>query len=153
MGRFSIFLGIILIFVAVGLMITVFTAEHIPFVEEMMVDLYCEEGETAISRASRLSFSGTQNSTEVYYCNDLDGNQREITGQVALTAVLVFFVPFAVGMVMIFYGVWHIKRNFRKLTMSSFGLDMDKVYSPKTLQSMSNGFTILANASTLTEHL
>ncbi len=176
MGRFLIFTGIILIFVSVALMIAVFAVEDIPFIEDILVDVYCEPGETSITSARRLSFGGTQNSTTVWYCDDNEGNEREITGQVGFTAVGVFLVPFFLGMFMIFAGAWRAQRNFTGKIMSSIGINEDvQIYTMKgapainlskanmsaeqqaqveqVLQSVSNAFGTPASSNTLAERL
>ena len=176
MGKLFVFLGIILILVAVGLMIAVFSVEDIPFVQDTLVDLYCEPGETSITHASRLSFSGTQNSSSVWFCDDGEGNEREITGQIGLTAVGVFIIPFLTGLFMIMGGAWSIQRNFTRKIMSSAGIDNDmQIYSmtgaknidlsnanlspeqqaqaEKMLQSLSNASSVPASSSTLADRL
>lgn len=173
MARFLILTGIILIIVAIALMIAVFSVEDVPLIQDTLVGLYCESGETSITHASRLSFSGTQNSTSVWFCDDGEGNEREITAQVGLTAAGVFVVPFLIGLFMIMYGAWTIQRNFTRKIMSSVGIDNDmQIYSmkganlsnanlspeqqtqaQKILQSLSNASTTAASSSTLTDRL
>jgi len=178
MGRLFIFLGIVLIFVGVGLMIAVFSVSDVPFIEDIMVEQFCEPSETSITHASRLSFSGTQNSTSVWFCDDNEGNQREITNQIGLTAVVVFLVPFLTGMFMTFLGAWRIQRSFTKNIMSNLGLqstDGVQVYttqggttidmrsgkvSPQQqeqvnqiLQSVSSAFGAPASSSSLADRL
>lgn len=173
MGRFLVFTGIILIIVAIALMIAVFAVEDVPLVQDTLVGLYCEPSETSITHASRLSFSGTQNSTSVWFCDDGEGNEREITAQIGLTAAGAFVVPFLIGLFMIMYGAWSIQRNFTRKVMSSVGIDNDmQIYSmkganlsnanlspeqqaqaQKILQSLSKASGVPANSSTLAERL
>lgn len=177
MGRFFIFPGIVLIFVAVGLMIAVFSVEDIPFVQDILVEQYCEPGES-ITHASRLSFSGTQNSTSVWFCDDNEGSQREITDKIGFTAVVLFLVPFLSGMFMIFFGAWRAQSSFTKKVMSNLGVDNTddmQIYSMKgasdiklananispeqraqvnqVLQSVSSAFGTPASSSSLADRL
>lgn len=118
MGRFSIFFGILSILVAVAMMILLFAVEDVQFVEDLMVQLHCEEGETSITTAQRLNFSGTQNSTTVFYCTNNENIQREITGRMGLTIAVSFALPLLLGMMFIFGGAFRLankqERNLAK---------------------------------------
>ncbi|MEO1287030.1 MAG: hypothetical protein AAFV93_04625 [Chloroflexota bacterium] len=111
MGRLLIVLGILLIIVAVGLMIAIFAVEDLPLAQDILVNLYCEADETAITSASRLSFNGTQNSTTVYFCEDIEGNRREISNVIVLTAVTAFIIPFLTGLFIIMGTVGFLARR------------------------------------------
>lgn len=119
MGRLLFVLGLGLIGVAIALMISILSVANIDFVKDIMIDRYCEPDEIDITDASRLSFSGTQNSSTVYFCEDAEGNRREITNQIGFTAVVAFLVPFLTGLLMTIGAGGMMARN----QMKKFGLN------------------------------
>ena len=116
MGRLFLFIGIILTLAGPGLMIAVFSVQDIPFIQDILVEQYCEPGES-ITHARGASLPGANTYSDIWYCDDNEGNQREITGQIAVTGIVLFVAPFLIGMILIFAGEWTIFLKHR-LTVS-----------------------------------
>ena len=133
MGRLLIILGVFEIFLGVGAMIVVFSIDAIPFVEDFLIDQYCESHERKITSARTYS-GGSNSSSTVWYCEDVEGNRREITDKIGLTGVAVFLVPFLSGMVMIFMGAFRAKNNMLK----RFGLAGGNPYGSSTSIDLTN---------------
>lgn len=148
MGRLLIILGTALIIAAVALIIMVFSVEDIPIVQETLAGLYCEPNEI-ITHASVLRFGGTENADDLYFCDNNEGEEREITGQIMLTAGGVFIVPFLLGLLMTMYGAWSTQKNFSNKALSVTGHEIYKMKGG----SLSQPVDFSKNTSNLADRL
>ena len=125
MGRFILLLGIFLIIFAIAFMGLLFSPNVVPFVADTMVTVYCEAPETQITSGDRLNTGGTRNSSSVYFCEDEDGNRREITDSVGATAAIGFIVFLFSGILLTLGGLGRMgrdRRAKRKIARSQGGL-------------------------------
>lgn len=125
MKRLFIIIGTILILVAIALMIMVFSVEDIPIVQDVLSGMYCDIDEH-ITHASVMRTGGIENSDDLYFCDNGEGDEYEITGKILLTAGTVFIVPFLIGLMMIMYGAWATQRDFASTDSSMSGIQSIK---------------------------
>jgi hypothetical protein len=126
MGRFMIFLGIILIIFASGVLIYITTGIEGGRLSSVFEDMYCTEKESfkQFLGAYQYSSSSSGGGRPVnWYCELEDGTQREITGKVAATIVGAFLVPFLLGLFLTMIGSGIAMKNGAKRIMQNFGID------------------------------
>lgn len=111
MSKLAILVGILLIigaFVALfALVIPVDYLQSNPQIMAAKNSLFCQPGESYVEELSSfITRSGTDPfGREVrMYCEDSEGQQREVTGQAVMTIIAAFGVPFVIGLILTMIG-------------------------------------------------
>ncbi|MEL6404243.1 MAG: SHOCT domain-containing protein [Chloroflexota bacterium] len=102
MGRFLILLGVLLILAGSGAMIGLLMPEQFPPVEDFILQLHCELGDR-LSTVNSTQADGE--TTLTLYCDDNEGNLRDISADMFVTIAIAFLVPFGIGMLLVYIGV------------------------------------------------
>jgi hypothetical protein len=112
MGKLAIFLGILLIIGAfVALFALVIPVEYLqsnPQVIALKNSLFCEPGESYVEELSRFIISS---GTDLFgrevrmYCEDREGEQRDVTTQAVTTIIGAFGLPFGLGLALLLIGI------------------------------------------------
>lgn len=103
MGRLLILLGVLLILAGSSVMIALLMPQTFAPVEDFILQLHCEPGDRLTSVDS-IQTSGTLNSATTLFCDDNEGNLRDITSDMFVMVAVAFLVPFGVGMVLVYIG-------------------------------------------------
>lgn len=83
----------------------------------LMTQMVCEPGETFVKELGGTvnnSFNRPAGRSIAFYCEDNDGQQREVTGQAMGMMIAGFAVPFVVGLILTIWGVYGMMRNAAK---------------------------------------
>lgn len=117
MNRSLIGLGVVLILIATVLLVATLTSTRVEATNGLFTSFLCEPDEvlTSITR-----FAGTDDSSDLYYCETEAGDRREVTGRIILIALTAFLIPFLSGMAMIFIGARRMQSQFTKQMLGSF---------------------------------
>ena len=112
MGKLAIFLGILFIIGAfVALFALVIPVEYLqsnPTIIAAKNSLFCKSGEHYVEELSSfITSSGTDPfGREVrMYCEDREGQQRDVTTQAVTTIIGAFGVPFGLGLTLLLIGI------------------------------------------------
>jgi hypothetical protein len=109
MGRFLLIFGIVLMVVAMGLLLFMVTATESETFTSLMQRLHCTEKEEFSMWMGSLERTGTFGNSYgrpvVWSCVLPDGEEREVTGRVVMTLIVIFVVPFLLGLFMLMGGI------------------------------------------------
>jgi hypothetical protein len=109
MGRILLIFGIVLMVVAMGLLLFMVTATESETFTSLMQRLHCTEKEEFSMWMGSYQPTGTFGNSYgrpvVWSCVLPDSEEREVTGRVVLTLVVVFVVPFVLGLIMLLSGI------------------------------------------------
>lgn len=144
MGRILIILGILVILAGSGILFMLTTGANSEFVQTLISGNFCDAHEEFTQRY-RASWNGQ---STVFYCDDREGNLRDITGEIVPVMIAGFGIPLLLGMILIFGGAGRMRRN-RGLTADALrqqaNLQWGEVEVYQNVQS-SNNFEHLSPA-------
>jgi hypothetical protein len=134
MGRFLLIFGIVLMVVAMGLLLFMVTATESETFMSLMQRLHCNEKEEFSMWMGSLQPTGTFGNSYgrpvVWSCVLPDNEEREVTGRVVMTLILMFAVPFVLGLIMLLSGIGlMVKRGVSGLMGSVIGRSSTGVQS------------------------
>jgi uncharacterized membrane protein len=120
-----IILGIVFTIIAVVLLVVFLSMPDNETATNFMESLHCEPDESLLVRKGQYTFSTATRSggqTMNYYCLNASEVERDVTGQVVLTLIAAFTVPFLIGLFLFMWGIFGIVRSkTRKFTQNILG--------------------------------
>ena len=169
MGRILVLVGLIFVIMGVTVMSFAQSLETYEFSRNVVADVLCEPDEQ-ITFERREVRQTWQNHTTIYFCENSDGQKREINERLRLVTAAGFLIPFFIGMPMIMIGILLVRKARRKNMMQNFGAynlqsgsninfsqanisPAQQAQIGQILQSITNTSTALANTSTLADRL
>lgn len=110
-------LGIGLIALAFVVLVMVMVESPNAMMTNVMTQLVCESGETFVQELGGTvnnSFNRPAGRSLAFYCEDNEGQQREVTGQAMGMMAAGFAVPFVVGLILTIWGLYGMMRRAAK---------------------------------------
>ena len=102
------FIGILLILVAVAALMlvvvlpAVMDVKDVPTLNNALQRVLCQSGETlSTERHVGPSYDGGTSYSATYYCTNNDEVERDVTGAATLMGMVIFVIPFLIGLFMI----------------------------------------------------
>jgi hypothetical protein len=154
MTKLMLILGIVLMVLAFGwLFFFVGTSapSDNPTLANLENSLFCRKGETFVQELGAYHYDPVNNNSgqEVtFYCQDVEGQRRDVTGNAVVIGIAGFAVPFVVGLLMtIGLSTLMVARRMRRMTQTVFGNVPTQVY---TLGGSSPHVTVRVNGQEVT---
>lgn len=110
-------LGIGLIAVGVAALVMGMAESPNSSITGLMTSVVCQPGETFVKEiggAVNNSFNRPAGRSLAYYCEDNEGQQREVTEQAIVVLIAGFAVPFILGLGLAIWGVYGMMRSAAK---------------------------------------
>jgi len=114
-------IGLTLIIAAAMIMVITLSVDRYDFSANIVAAYLCEPNESIIVERRTIA-QATVNFTTFYYCEDSEGQRRDITARYGLASTLGFLIPFGFGMPILMLGVWLNRRARRKAMTSNLGV-------------------------------
>lgn len=120
LGRLLVFIGLIFIITGATVLGFVQSVHIYEFSRQVVAEFVCEPGERITFEQQRFE-QAFQNFRIVYYCEDNEGQRREINAQLSVVGTFGFMIPFAIGMLMVMAGILLVRRERHKKMLQSLG--------------------------------
>ncbi|MBZ0281964.1 MAG: SHOCT domain-containing protein [Anaerolineae bacterium] len=112
-------LGIGLMALSFIVLVMVMVESPNPMMTNVMTSLVCQPGETFVQEVGGTvnnSFNRPAGRSLAFYCENNEGQQRDVTGQAIGMMVAGFAVPFVAGLLLTIWGVYGMMRRAAKRT-------------------------------------
>lgn len=120
LGRLLVFVGLIFIIIGATIFGFVQSVQTYDLSRQVVAEFICEPDEriTFEQQAFQQAF---QNFRIIYYCEDNEGQRREINAELSVVGGIGFMVTFATGMLMVMAGILLVRRERQKKVLQSLG--------------------------------
>ncbi len=96
--------------------------------QQVQTALHCQPGETFVQELGRYidNFGTSSDGRELtYYCEDAEGERRDVTGEGVITIMAGFAVPFVLGLLFLLWGIfaifWKVMRKLSENVVGTMG--------------------------------
>lgn len=96
-----------------------------PLAQQIQTAMHCKSGETFIQEIGSYvdNFGTSSDGFEFnFYCEDAEGEQRDVTGEGITTIIIAFTAPFIIGLLLAMWGIFAmVFKGMRKLSQDIVG--------------------------------